>query len=151
MKQKGRDDIVMTSKVQLYQCMINLIKSHQDWLRNYQVISVNMLFLSEISEPESLWWCHRNLWGSSLLIMINQIKSHQNRMRNDRVISINMLFSSKISGPERLWWCHHDVWGSSLSLHDKWSSYKCKHAIFVRNKNKKTPCIVIIICGVHLY
>ncbi len=50
---KGRDDVIMTARVQLYQCMMNLIKSHQDWLRNDQVISVNMLFLSEISEAES--------------------------------------------------------------------------------------------------
>jgi len=49
---KGRDDVIMMSWVHLYHYMINPFKSHQDRMRNDQVTSVNMLFLSEISEPE---------------------------------------------------------------------------------------------------
>ena len=47
-----RDDVIMMSGVHLYHYMINPFKSHQDRMRNGQVISVNMLFLSEISEAE---------------------------------------------------------------------------------------------------
>ena len=49
---KGRDDVIMMSWVHFYHYMINLFKSHQDRMRNDQVTSVNMPFLSEISEAE---------------------------------------------------------------------------------------------------
>ena len=44
----------MMPGARVYECMISPIKSHQDWMRNDQVLSVNMLFLSEISEAERL-------------------------------------------------------------------------------------------------
>ena len=49
---KGSDDVIMMPAVNLYHCMINLIKSHQYRMRNDQVIDVNMLFSSKISEAE---------------------------------------------------------------------------------------------------
>ena len=54
MKRKDCDDAITMLGVHLYQCMINPIKSHQDPMRNDQVLSVNMLFSSEIIEAERL-------------------------------------------------------------------------------------------------
>ena len=51
---KGSYDVIMMHAVNLYQIMINPMKSHQDRMRKTQVISVNTLFLSEISEAERL-------------------------------------------------------------------------------------------------
>ena len=44
------------------------IKSYQDLMRSYQVISVNMRFLLEISEAEMMWWRHHDFWDSWLLM-----------------------------------------------------------------------------------
>jgi len=66
-------------------------------------------------------------------------------MRSDQVISVNMRFLLKISEAEIMWWRHHDFSDSWLLMYDqsyevssrsddKWSSYKWKHAIFVRNQ-----------------
>ena len=115
-------------------------------MRNDQFKTVNLLFWSEISDPERKWWRHHDACNKFVsMYMINLTKSHQYRMRNDQVIDVNMLFSSKISEAERPWWRHHHVWGSSLLMYDqsydvssksdeKWSRYKCKHVIFVRNQ-----------------
>ena len=54
MKRKDHDDVIKMSGVHLYQCMIHPIKSHQDPMRNDQVLSVNMLFSSEVIEAERL-------------------------------------------------------------------------------------------------
>ena len=79
--------------------MINLLKSHQDRMRNDQVISVNLLFC-----PKSVDRKGRDdvimMSGVHLYhYMINTFKSHQNRMRNDQVISVSMSFSSEINEP----------------------------------------------------
>ena len=84
MIRKGSDDVIMMPAVNLYQCMINPIKSHQYQMRNDQVIVVNMLFSSKISEAErqgddSIMMFKVNFYQC----IINRIKSHQNRMRND--------------------------------------------------------------------
>jgi len=54
MNRKGCNDVIMMSGVHIYHCMIYPFKSRQDRMRNDQVISVNTLFLSEISEAERL-------------------------------------------------------------------------------------------------
>ena len=53
MKRKGRDDVIMMSEVNFYQCTINPNKSHENWMRNDRVMRVNMEFSSEINEPLS--------------------------------------------------------------------------------------------------
>ena len=59
-KRKDCDDIITMSGVHLYQCMINPIKSHQDPMRNDQVISVNMLFCLT-SQLWRHWWRHHDV------------------------------------------------------------------------------------------
>ena len=50
MKRKGGDDVIIMFKVNFNQCMINPVKSHQNWMRNDPVMRVNMEFSSEINE-----------------------------------------------------------------------------------------------------
>ena len=58
-------------------------QSHQYRMRNDQVIDVNMLFSSKISEAERQYDVIMMFKVNLYQCMINRIKSHQNRMRND--------------------------------------------------------------------
>ena len=81
------------SGVHLYQCMINPIKSHQDPMRNDQVLSVNMLFCLT-SQLWRHWWRHHDViqLGSLFFFINNQscevssrseIGISRNRSRHD--------------------------------------------------------------------
>ncbi len=69
--------------------MINPIKSHQNRMRNDQVISVNMSFLSKFNEPLSWWWRHKI--GFVSLHIINPTKLHEDWIINNPVIVFTSL------------------------------------------------------------
>jgi len=94
--------------------------------------------------------------------MINPFKSHHDRMRNDRVISVNMLFCLKSVDQKgcdnfiMTSWVHlyHSLINPFKSHHDRMKNDQVisVNMLFLSVISEpKTPCIVIIMCGVHLY